>query len=96
MNRFVLYASLAIILAIGGWFYARGEEVPAGVHPILAFLLAIMSFAYARKAQEDGDWGAGNRKIRENTNPRAFRLGLCFNYAIAVSFLAWGAYLLLA
>lgn len=94
MGRILLYGPLAVIVAIGSWFYYRGEEAPDTLAPIMAVLLAVMSFGYAQKAQEDGDIGAGNGKIRREKNPRLFKIALYFTYLIAVAFVVTAVYLL--
>lgn len=93
MSRILLYGSFTIIIAIGYWYYFQGENVPDSLLPIIAFLLAVMSFGYGEKAKEDGDFGAVNSKVRKDKNPKIFQIALYFNYIMTAGFLILAIYL---
>jgi hypothetical protein len=96
MGRILFYISFASILAVGAWYYYRGEQAPDAVMPLLVLLFALTSLGYGMKAQEDGDIGAGRGKIRRDRRPRAFRIALNATYTLAGALLLAAVYLFVA
>lgn len=94
MYKVLLYGSLICTLVIAGWFYVSGEKVPDGFQPVVLLLLALMSYGYAGKAKEDGDFGAGNSKIRRDKYPRIFKTAVFLSYLFAMALVIWAVYLL--
>lgn len=93
MGRILLYGSLAILLAIGSFYYFQGEKAPDTILPLIVILLAVMSFGYGAKAKVDGDFSAGNSKIRSDKNPKIFQIAIYINYLITAGLLGWALYL---
>lgn len=93
MAKALFYAPIAAVLAIASWFYIRGEDVPDAMYPIIVLLFAAGAFGYGKKAQEDGDIGAGSGKIRRDRSPRAFRFALYATYAMSGALVVWAVYL---
>lgn len=96
MGKILFYTSFASVLAIGSWYFYRGEQAPDAVMPLLVLLLAVMSLGYGMKAQEDGDLGAGSGKIRRDQRPRAFQIALTVTYVLAGALLMLAIYLFIA
>ena len=94
MSRILLYGSFVALLAIGSFYYIQGAKVQDALLPLIAMLLAVMSYGYGEKAKEDGDFGTGNNKIRRDRSPKIFQIAIYINYLITAGFLGWAVYLL--
>lgn len=93
MGRILFYGSFVIIIAIGSWYYYQGEKAPDALLPIVVLLFGVMSLGYGLKAKEDGDFGAGNRKIRRDKNPRLFQTAIYLNYCVTAALIVWSIYM---
>ena len=89
MGRILLYGSATVILAIASWYYYQGEKAPDALIPIVVLLLAVTSFGYGIKAEEDGDYG----KIERDKTPRVFKAALYFNHFVTGALVILGIYL---
>lgn len=94
MAKVLFYGSFIALLSIAGWYYARGEgPVPEEMLPVVLLLAGLANYGYTLKAVEDGDFGAGNAKVRREKYPKIFQMLVYFNYILSIGFFLFGIFL---
>lgn len=81
LNPWVLmFAPLALVMAIGGWYHYLDEHVPDVLNPYVGFLLAVSLYGYTKLSREKGSIGAASSRIYRHRNPGAFQFVLYIFY----------------